>query len=45
VSLIVFTSFRPIHSFNLISLCTLPGDDPEGALEIREETKTSQELV
>jgi len=45
VSLIVFTSFHPIHSFNLISLYILPGDDPEGALKIREETKTSQELV
>jgi len=45
VSFIVFTSFHPIHSFNLISLCNLPGDNPEGALKIREETKTSQELV
>jgi len=45
VSFIVFTSFRLIHSFNLISLCNLPGDDPEGALEIRKETKTCQELV
>jgi hypothetical protein len=40
VSLIVFTSFHLIHSFNLISLYILPGDDPEGALKIREETKT-----
>jgi len=45
VSFIDFTSFHLIYSFDLISLYILPGDDPEGALEIREETKTSQELV
>jgi len=33
------------HSFDLIFQYILPGDDPEGALEIRKETKTCQELV
>jgi hypothetical protein len=33
VSFIVFTSFHPICSFDLISLFLLPDDDPEGMLE------------
>jgi len=45
VSFIVFTSFHLSYSFDLISLYILPGDDPVGALEIRKETKTCQELV
>jgi len=45
VSFIVFTSFRPIHSFNLISLCNLPRDDPEGALEVEQNAETGQVVV
>jgi hypothetical protein len=45
VSFIAFTSFRPIHSFNLISLCNLPGDDPEGALEVEQNAETGQVVV
>jgi len=45
VSFIVFTSFHPLYSFNLISLCTLPGDDPEGAIEVIQNAETGQGLV
>jgi len=45
VSFIDFTSFRPIHSFNLISLRTLPDDDPEGALEVEQNAETGQVVV
>jgi len=45
VSFIVFTSFHPLYSFNLISLRTLPGDDPEGALEVVQNAETGQGLV
>jgi hypothetical protein len=45
VSFIVFTSFHPPCSFNLISLRTLPGDNPEGPLEVVEKAETGQGLV
>jgi hypothetical protein len=45
VSFIAFTSFHPIHSFNLISLCTLPGDDSEGALEVVKKADAGQDLM
>jgi hypothetical protein len=45
VSFIAFTSFRPIHSFNLIHLRTLLDDDPEGTLEVVEKAQTGQDLV
>jgi hypothetical protein len=45
VSFIVFTSFHPLYSFNLISLRTLPGDDPEGALEVVQNAETGQGLA
>jgi len=45
VSFIDFTSFHPIHSFNLISLRTLPDDDPEGALEVEQNAETGQVVV
>jgi len=45
VSFIDFTSFRLIHSFNLISLCNLPDDDPEGALEVVQNAETGQVVV
>jgi len=45
VSFIVFTSFHPLYSFNLISLRTLPGDDPEGALEVIQNAETGQGLM
>jgi hypothetical protein len=45
VSFIVFTSFHPPCSFNLISLRTLPGDDPEGAFEVVQNAETGQGLV
>jgi len=45
VSFIVFTSFHPLYSFNLISLRTLPGDNLEGALEVVQNAETGQGLV
>jgi hypothetical protein len=45
VSFIDFTSFHPLHSFNLISLRFLPGDDPEGALEVIQKAETGQDLI
>jgi len=45
VSFIVFTSFHPLYSFNLISLRTLPGDDPEGVLEVVQNAETGQGLM
>jgi len=45
VSFIAFTSFHPIHSFNLISLYALPGDDPEGALEVAQNAEAGQVMV
>jgi len=45
VSFIAFTSFQLLYSFNLISLYTLPGDDPEGALEVIQKAETGQDLI
>jgi len=45
VSFIAFTSFRPIHNFNLISLRNLPRDDPEGTIEVEQNAETGQVVV
>jgi hypothetical protein len=45
VSFIDFTSFHSLYSLDLFSLCTLPGDDPEGTLEVKQYAETGQAVV
>jgi len=45
VSFIDFTSFHSLYSLDLISLCILPGDDPEGTLEVKQYAETGQGLA